>query len=136
MLSDEEVEKYIQFAESYEVQRSIDEDDALSTTFFTLAHDTPPKATSFAPDPHAVSFAEAQLYYSGLPSEPTLLYRTGKEKWSPPRGPEAYRRMKELCEVFNHPITQFWNKDLGWKVVDIMDTHTASYDILSCHRIC
>ncbi|KAI6152593.1 hypothetical protein BKA82DRAFT_4112648 [Pisolithus tinctorius] len=134
MLSDEEVEKYIQFAKSYEVQRFIDEDDALSTTFFTLAHDTPPKATSFAPDPHAVSFAEAQSYYSGLPSEPTLLYRTGKERWSPPRGPEAYRRINELCEVFNHPITQFWNKDLGWKVVDIMDTHTIRFTTIDVVR--
>ncbi|KAG7439566.1 uncharacterized protein BT62DRAFT_1055719, partial [Guyanagaster necrorhizus] len=32
------------------------------------------------------------------------LYHTGKE-WSPPSGPEAQHHLKELCEVFDHPIT-------------------------------
>jgi hypothetical protein len=83
-------------------------------------------ATSYIPDPHAVSKAEAQSYYAGLPSEPVLLYRTGKEQWSPPRGPEAQRRLKELCEVFTHPIANLWNDDLGWKVVAVMDAHVVS----------
>ena len=83
-------------------------------------------ATSSTHDPHAASQAEAQAYYAGLPSEPTLLYRTGKEQWSPPRGPEAQRRLKELCEVFTHPIAKVWNHDLGWKVVKVMDAHTVS----------
>jgi hypothetical protein len=82
--------------------------------------------TSYTPDPHAVSKAEALSYYAGLPSEPVLLYRTGKEQWSPPRGPEAYRRLKELCEVFTHPIANVWNDDLCWKVVEVMDAHTVS----------
>lgn len=77
-------------------------------------------------DPHAVSEAEAHSYYAGLPSEPLLLYRTGKVKWSPPRGPEAYRRKKELREVFTHPIAKVWNHDLGWKVVEVMDAHMVS----------
>jgi hypothetical protein len=77
-------------------------------------------------DPHAVSKTEAQSYYAGLPSEPVLLYRTGKDLWSPPRGPEAQRRLKELCEVFTHPIADVWNDDLGWKVVEVMDTHAVS----------
>jgi hypothetical protein len=83
-------------------------------------------ATSYTPDPHSVSKAEAQSYYAGLHSEPMLLYRTGKEQWSPPRGPEAQRRLKELCEVFTHPITKVRNHDLGWKVVKAMDAHTVS----------
>ena len=83
-------------------------------------------ATSHTPDPHAVSEAEAQSYYAGLHSEPTLLYRTGKEQWSPPRGPEAQRRLKELCEVFTHPIANVWNHELGWKVVEVMDAHMVS----------
>ncbi|KAF9229957.1 hypothetical protein BU15DRAFT_23531, partial [Melanogaster broomeanus] len=43
---------------------------------------------------------------------------SGKEQWSPPRGPEAQRRLKELCEVFTHPITKakVWNHDLAWKI--------------------
>lgn len=55
-----------------------------------------------------------------------MLYRTGKERWSPPRGPEAHRRLKELREVFTHPIVKVWNHDLGWKVVEVMDAHTVS----------
>ncbi|ETW86640.1 hypothetical protein HETIRDRAFT_447336 [Heterobasidion irregulare TC 32-1] len=49
---------------------------------------------------------EALSYYAGLPSQPALIYRTGKEQWAPPKGPEAYRRLKELCEVFAHPIVE------------------------------
>ncbi|KAF9505747.1 hypothetical protein BS47DRAFT_1432932 [Hydnum rufescens UP504] len=78
--------------------------------------DTTSSATSHTPDPHAVSNAEAQWYYSGLPSKPKLLYRTGKEQWSPPRGPWAHGRLKELCEVFAHPITKVWSDDLAWKI--------------------
>lgn len=85
-----------------------------------------PSATSYTPDPRAVSREEALCYYAGLPSRPRLLYRTGKEQWSRPRGLEAYSRRKELCEVFNHPIADVWNDDLGWKVVKIMDTHAVS----------
>jgi hypothetical protein len=88
--------------------------------------DAASSATSYTPDPHAVSEAEAQSYYAGLPSEPVLLYRTGKEPWSPPRGPEAQRRRKELCAVFTHPIANVWNDDLGLKVVEIMDAHAVS----------
>ncbi|KAI0029419.1 hypothetical protein K488DRAFT_72980 [Vararia minispora EC-137] len=134
MFSVKEIDEYIQFAEGYEeARRFVDEDDALSpaitgTTIRSLdfAHDTASSAISFTPDPHAVSIAEAQSYYAGLHSEPTLLYRTGKEQWSPSRGPEAQRRLKELCEVFSHPITKVWNNDLGWKVVAIMDAHTLA----------
>jgi hypothetical protein len=44
----------------------------------------------------------------------------------PPRGPETQRLLKELCEVFTHPIAKVWNHDLGWKVVKVMDTHLVS----------
>ena len=79
--------------------------------------------SSTTPDPHAVSEEETYLYYAGLASGPTLLYRTGKKRWFAPRGPEAYARRKELCEVFNHPIGKVWNNDLGWRVVEILDAH-------------
>ncbi|KAF8346769.1 hypothetical protein F5887DRAFT_1061256 [Amanita rubescens] len=88
-------------------------------------------ATSYTPDPHAVSKAEAQFYYAGLHSKPTLLYRTGKEKWSPP---EAQRHLKELCEVFMHPIAKVWNDNLGWKVVEIMDAHTIRFTTIDVVR--
>lgn len=144
MLTAEEIEASIQFASDHEeAQRSVDKDYTLSltitaTTISSLGfpHDSASSATSFIPDPHAVSIAEAQSYYAGLQSEPTLLYRTSKEQWSPPKGPEAQRRLKELCEVFNHPITKVWNGDLAWKVVEIMDAHTVSYNNLSYRRVC
>jgi len=128
----EDLVSYIPFARSYEeAQSSVDKDAAISLTASTLSSlgfggDAASSATSYTPDPHAVSKAEAQSYYAGLHSEPTLLYRTGKEQWSPPKGPEAQRRLKELCEVFDHPITKVWNHDLGWEVVKVMDAHTVS----------
>jgi hypothetical protein len=130
MLSTELVEDCIRFARGYEETHSSDDkDNAISPTTtastfssLSLGVDAASSATSYTPDVHAVSKVEAQSYYAGLHSEPTLLYRTGKE-WSPPRGPEAQRRLKELCEVFNHPITKVWNNDLGWKVVHVMDAH-------------
>lgn len=125
MLSAQVIEEYIQFAKSYE--ESVDKDTTVDPTI------TP---TSYTPDPHSVSNSEAQSYYAGLHSEPTLLYRTGKEQWSPPSGPEAQRRLKELCQVFTHPITKVWNHDLAWKVVDVMDAHTVSYNIPSYRRVC
>jgi hypothetical protein len=134
VLSAEELNGYIHFARSYkEAQSSVDEDDATpqtitESTFSSLGFggDSASSATSYNHDRHAVSKAEAQSYYAGLPSEPTLLYRTGKEQWSPPRGPEAQRRLKELCEVFTHPIAKVWNHDLGWKVVKMMDAHMVN----------
>lgn len=134
MLPDEDLERYIRFAKSYEeAQNSVDEDANMSPTPTASLHSSLgiggnvwSSATSYTPDPHAVSKAESRFYYAGLHSAPTLIYRTGKEQWSPPSGLEAYRRLKELCEVFTHPIAKVWNHDLGWKVVDIMDAHTVS----------
>jgi hypothetical protein len=82
--------------------------------------------SSLLDDPHAVPIAEAQAFYAGLPSEPRLIYRSDKEEWSPPSGPEAYRRKKQLRPVFNHPIVDVWNNDLAWKVVGILDAHKVS----------
>ncbi|KAG7439988.1 uncharacterized protein BT62DRAFT_924364 [Guyanagaster necrorhizus] len=84
-------------------------------------------------DVYAVSRAEAQSYYAGLHSAPTLLYRTGKE-WSPPSGPEAQCRLKELREVFDHPITTVWNNDLGWRVVKVLDAHTIPFTTVDVVR--
>ena len=134
MLSAEIIEEYIRFAQSYrEAQSSANNVAPISpsitaSTISSLGFgdDATSSATSYSPDPHAVSKAEAQSYYAGLPSEPTLVYRTGKERWSPPRGPEAQCRLKELREVFGHPITKVWHHDLAWKVVSVMDDHKVS----------
>jgi hypothetical protein len=134
LLSAEELDGYVRFAISYvEAQSSANDDDATfptitQSTFSSLSFggDAASSATPYTHDPHAVSKAEAQFYYAGLPSGPTLLYRTGNQQWSPPRGPEAYRRLKELYEVFTHPIAKVWNHDFGWNVVKVMDAHTVS----------
>ncbi|KAG6334414.1 hypothetical protein ID866_4670 [Astraeus odoratus] len=111
-----------------EARSSVDEDDDPTA---------PPTITAWrasSADPYAVSDAEARSYYAGLHSKPKLIYRTGKEKWSPPRGPKAQRRLKELCEVFTHPITKVWNHDLGWKVVDVMNAHTICFTTIDVVR--
>jgi hypothetical protein len=134
VFSGDDLEDYILLAKSYEeAHRSVDEDHTIPPTTtasalssLELGGNAASSTTSYAPDPHAVFKAEAQFYSTGLHSAPTLLYRTGKEQWSPPRGPEALRHLKELREVFTHPIAEVWNHDLGWKVVEVMDTHTVS----------
>ncbi|KIM36399.1 hypothetical protein M413DRAFT_13923 [Hebeloma cylindrosporum] len=114
------------------LEEAVDKD---ATTSWDFAGDA---AATYTPDPHAdphaVSKAEVEFYYAGLHSAPTLLYRTGKEQWFPPRGPEAYRRLKELREVFNHSITKVWNHDLGWKVVEIMDAHMIRFTTIDVVR--
>jgi hypothetical protein len=69
-----------------------------ASTFCSLGFggDAASTATSYTPDPHAASKAEAQCCDAGLHSEPTLLYRTGQEQWSPARDPESQRHLKEL----------------------------------------
>jgi hypothetical protein len=124
-----ELDGYIRFARGgyNDRQNSFDEDDEYDENSLITSLGSDSNATHDPdPDPHAVSNMEARFYYAGLHSRPTLLYRTGKEKWSPPRGPWAYHRLKELCEVFTHPIVQVWNHDLGWKVVNVMDAHSVS----------
>ncbi|KAG9093365.1 hypothetical protein FRC06_011546, partial [Ceratobasidium sp. 370] len=111
------------FARSHQDAQSSTNNEATPPSFTTstfssldFGSDTTSSASSYSPDPHAVSQAEAQSYYAGLPSEPLLVYRTGKAPWSPPRWPEAQRRYKELRGVFDHPITKVWHKDLAWKI--------------------
>jgi hypothetical protein len=60
--------------------------------------------TSSASPPYSVSKPEAMWYYSGLPSNPLLVYRTGTTPWKQPTGPEAYRVLKEVKPVFGHEI--------------------------------
>ena len=132
MLSAEFIEDCVRLARDYEeAQRSVDEEPTISLTTTAsspsslgLGGDAVSSATSDTPDPYAVSEMEARCYYAGLHSKTTLLYHTGK-KWSPPRGPEAQPRLKELREVFDHPIVTVWD-DLGWKVVKVLDAHMVS----------
>lgn len=86
-------------------------------------------AMSHDHDAHAVPKAEAETYYLGLHSRPTLVYRTGQEPWTPPTSFDLDRRPKELSEVFGHPIVEVWNNELGYKVVKIMDSHQVRWSV-------
>ncbi|KAG8906563.1 hypothetical protein FRB99_006677 [Tulasnella sp. 403] len=145
LISVELLEQCIHFARNYYEQAqssqaaittAISPTSTESSDFSSLGFhgDVISSATSYAPDPHAVSKAEAQSYYAGLLSEPTLIYRTGKDQWTPPTGPEAQRRLKELRPVFAHPICKVWNDDLGWKVVAILDTHKVLFTTIDVVR--
>ena len=133
----------IRFVQSYQEAQSSDDNDAAISPAITTSTSSSrgfggnpvSSAAPYSSDPHAVSEAEAQSYYAGLPSEPILIYRTGKEQWSPPRGPEARCRLMELREVFGHPITKVWHDDLAWKVTCILDDHKVSY-YPSYRRVC
>ncbi|KAL4064974.1 hypothetical protein V8B97DRAFT_2072215 [Scleroderma yunnanense] len=70
---------------------------------------------------YSVSNLEAIFYYSVLPSNPILVYRTGTTPWTKPTGLEAYRELKELRPVFGHKLNTVW-KDLGPKVRDFLDS--------------
>lgn len=74
--------------------------------------------------PYSVSPAEAKLYYSGLFSSPTLVYRTSAETrpWTMPMAPEAYCQMTELRPVFGHKVNAIWATDLGPKVCGLLDS--------------
>lgn len=143
MIDEKLIEKCILYSETHQQTRDSDADEevAISPTTTAISAFSSPglggndksSATFFTPDPHAVPQAEAQAYYSGLASEPRLVYRTGTP-WSPPRGPEAQRRRKELREVYNHPIVALWNGGLAWKVVEIMDSHGIHFTTLDVVR--
>ncbi|KAG9082178.1 hypothetical protein FS749_007058, partial [Ceratobasidium sp. UAMH 11750] len=55
---------------------------------------------------HDVPKLEARLYYAGLSGPggrgPKLIYRTSKDVFIPPDGPEAYRRLMKLVPVYEH----------------------------------
>ena len=85
MLSAEVIDEYIRFAQSSDYNDAAIPPTITASNFSSLGFggDATSSATSYSPDPCAVSKAEAESYYAGFPSEPTLVYRTGKEQWSP-----------------------------------------------------
>jgi hypothetical protein len=80
---------------------------------------------------YAVSELEAALYYSGLSGHnrapPRLIYRTSKDVFVPPTGPDTHRRLMTLKPVFEHD--QLGQNDL-WATVcsqmrDLLDTQRS-----------
>ncbi|TRM67082.1 hypothetical protein BD626DRAFT_452493 [Schizophyllum amplum] len=138
-LSDELVQECMRFFYNHH-NPSIAKNETASPTFLSpiasseSERNTASSATSYSADPHAVSVEEGLQYYAGIPSYPILIYRTGKEKWSAPKGPEAYDRLKKLLPVFDHPIAEVWNNDLGWKVVGVLDAHHIRFTTIDVVR--
>ncbi|KAJ7439344.1 hypothetical protein FB451DRAFT_1302210 [Mycena latifolia] len=76
---------------------------------------------------------EAKFYYAGLPSAPVLVARTGSASWETPTGPEAYRKLKELRAVGNHPLKEVWEGNLALRVhalLDSMEVKWTSTDVI------
>ena len=69
-----------------------------------------PRLSPRAPSPQiSQSEREFYLYYSGIPSYPLLLARTGLTPYEePPPGPESYRKRKKLGIVVNHKLNSIW----------------------------
>ncbi|KZT04518.1 uncharacterized protein LAESUDRAFT_298724 [Laetiporus sulphureus 93-53] len=85
--------------------------------------------------PSPPSEKEAMFYYSGLPSGPRLVARTGTTPWKEPTGPEAYRKLKELGPVGNHPLCEVWGDGLALKVHDLLDTMKVKWTSIDVVRI-
>ncbi|KAI0310769.1 hypothetical protein OF83DRAFT_1070010 [Amylostereum chailletii] len=76
------------------------------------------------------------FYYSGIsPSPPKLLYRTGLQTtpWVKPKGPEAYRILKEVRGVFGHRINDVW-EELGPKVRDVLNVRGIRWSSIDVAR--
>jgi hypothetical protein len=97
------------------------EDVRCSAIDLTATETYDESASSTSSSQYSVSEDEAIFYYSGLPSGPRLVYRTGPTPWTKPSGLEAYTVLKELRPVFGHKLNTVW-KDLGPKIHDCLDS--------------
>ncbi|TFK93905.1 hypothetical protein K466DRAFT_49335 [Polyporus arcularius HHB13444] len=132
-LSESEIDKYIQLYLTYEPRKSSQSWGNLPAGSPTTTS-APSNATSYADDPHAVSIEEADSYYAGLASKPSLLYRTG-DKWVPPQSPGAQHRQKQLVPVFGGQLERAWNEGgLSWDVMQAMDDHAVVFKSLNIVR--
>ena len=84
--------------------------------------------------PPRVSDLQAKSYYAGLPSQPTLIARTGSP-WEAPTGPEAYSRLRELSVVGYHEISDVWEDDLALRVHAILDEKGVDWSSTDVVRI-
>ena len=75
------------------------------------------------------------MYYAGLPSSPLLLARTGQTRWHIPKGPEAYRRLKQLGIVVNHKLNTNWLSLVAPKIQACLDRLQVKWTSLDVVRI-
>lgn len=74
--------------------------------------------SSIESSPHEVPKFEAYLYYTGLRGSrdrgPKLIFRTSKDVFKGPLGPENYVRHMQLQPVYEHHIL---SKDNMWPII-------------------
>ncbi|KAH7890436.1 hypothetical protein F5I97DRAFT_1922768 [Phlebopus sp. FC_14] len=84
--------------------------------------------------PYAISKFEATFYYAGISrSPPKLVYRTSKDPFVMPKGPEAYRRLKYLYPVYDHELGDKW-EDVCPKVRDLLDKQQVRFSTIDLVR--
>ncbi|KIO31335.1 hypothetical protein M407DRAFT_220464, partial [Tulasnella calospora MUT 4182] len=64
---------------------------------------------------------------------PKLVYRTSKDPFVMPKGPEAYSRLKQLCPVYDHELGDKW-EDVGPKVRDLLDEQQVRFSTIDLVR--
>jgi hypothetical protein len=84
--------------------------------------------------PHIISKVEATFYYAGISrSPPKLVYRTSKDPFVMPKGPEAYHRLKHLYPVCDHKLGDKW-EDVRPKVRDLLDKQQVRFSTIDLVR--
>ena len=95
------------------------------------------KYTSSVPygtPPYVISEAEATFYYAGISrSPPKLVYRTSRDPFVMPKGPEAYRRLKYLYPVYDHRLENRW-EHVRPKVRDLLDKQQVRFSTIDLVR--
>ncbi|KAI6152646.1 hypothetical protein BKA82DRAFT_20112 [Pisolithus tinctorius] len=100
----------------------------------SLLYDEYASRVSSGLPPNAISKVEAAFYYSGISSSPPkLVYRTSKDPFVMPRGPEAYRRLKHLYPIYDHKLGDKWG-DVGPKVRDLLDEQQVRFSTIDLAR--
>ncbi|RDB23489.1 hypothetical protein Hypma_008958 [Hypsizygus marmoreus] len=88
--------------------------------------------------PSSLPEKEATMYYAGLPSSPRLLARTSKNPWEEPKGPEAYRKLKQLGVVFDHKINTVWEDKVAPEIfarLSEMEVEWTSIDVVRIGQV-
>jgi hypothetical protein len=85
--------------------------------------------------PTPLSAMEANFYYLGLRSSPTLVARSSSTLWEVPSGPEENWKLKELGIPGNHPIRHVWGERLAPQVSDLLKSMKVQWTSLNIVRI-
>lgn len=102
--------------------------------FDLIRNDKFASKSSITPPSGGLSKAETTFYYSGISySPPKLVYRTSKDHFALPSGPEAYRRLKHLLPVYGHELGGKWGT-IRPKVRDLLDEQQVRFSTIDLVR--